>query len=94
MNKPVISYAPSWGRKKLLAYSIFDILTDENTEKKITLFLIEEPENHLHKSMHKLFMYLCDTLKIETFVVGDEKQSIYIWRGAYPFDYHLRLLTG
>ena len=36
------------------------------------------------KSMHKLFMYLCDTLKIETFVVGDEKQSIYIWRGAYP----------
>ncbi len=39
------------GRKKLLAYSIFDILADENSEKKITLFLIEEPENHLHKSM-------------------------------------------
>ena len=36
------------------------------------------------KSMHGLFMYLCDILKIETFVVGDEKQSIYIWRGAYP----------
>lgn len=36
------------------------------------------------KSMHKFFMYLCDELKIETFVVGDEKQSIYIWRGAYP----------
>ena len=36
------------------------------------------------KSMHQLFMYLCDTLGIETFVVGDEKQSIYIWRGAYP----------
>ncbi|OXS24575.1 MAG: DNA helicase UvrD [Acetobacterium sp. MES1] len=36
------------------------------------------------KSMHKFFMYLCDVLKIETFVVGDEKQSIYIWRGAYP----------
>lgn len=39
------------GRKKLLAYSIYDILSDENVEKKINLFLIEEPENHLHKSM-------------------------------------------
>jgi ATP-dependent exoDNAse (exonuclease V) beta subunit len=36
------------------------------------------------KSMHKLFMYLCNELNIDTFVVGDEKQSIYIWRGAYP----------
>lgn len=36
------------------------------------------------KSMHKFFMYLCDELNIETFIVGDEKQSIYIWRGAYP----------
>lgn len=36
------------------------------------------------KDMHKLFMYICDKLAIETFVVGDEKQSIYIWRGAYP----------
>lgn len=36
------------------------------------------------KSMHKFFMYLCNELLIDTFVVGDEKQSIYIWRGAYP----------
>lgn len=36
------------------------------------------------KSMHKFFMYLCDELCLDTFVVGDEKQSIYIWRGAYP----------
>ena len=36
------------------------------------------------KDMHALFMYICDTLKIDTFIVGDEKQSIYIWRGAYP----------
>lgn len=36
------------------------------------------------KDMHGFFMYLCEVLGIETFVVGDEKQSIYIWRGAYP----------
>lgn len=39
------------GRKKLLSYSIFDIIADESEERKINLFLIEEPENHLHKSM-------------------------------------------
>ena len=36
------------------------------------------------KDMHALFMYICESLNIDTFVVGDEKQSIYIWRGAYP----------
>lgn len=36
------------------------------------------------KDMHDLFMYLCDELNISMFIVGDEKQSIYIWRGAYP----------
>jgi superfamily I DNA/RNA helicase len=39
---------------------------------------------YVDKDMHALFMYLCETLKIDTFVVGDEKQSIYMWRGAYP----------
>lgn len=36
------------------------------------------------KTMHEFFMYLCDELGLEMFIVGDEKQSIYIWRGAYP----------
>lgn len=36
------------------------------------------------KDMHAFFMYICKELKIDTFVVGDEKQSIYMWRGAYP----------
>lgn len=36
------------------------------------------------KDMHAFFMFICENLKIDTFVVGDEKQSIYMWRGAYP----------
>ena len=36
------------------------------------------------KDMHEFFMYICEKLQIDTFVVGDEKQSIYMWRGAYP----------
>jgi len=36
------------------------------------------------RDMHKLFMYISDRLLIDTFIIGDEKQSIYMWRGAYP----------
>lgn len=39
------------GRKKLLSYALFDLISEETSEKKINIFLIEEPENHLHKSM-------------------------------------------
>lgn len=39
------------GRKKLLVYAIYNLLSKEEDEKKINLFLIEEPENHLHRSM-------------------------------------------
>lgn len=36
------------------------------------------------REMHDLFMYLCNSLKIKIFAVGDDKQSIYRWRGAKP----------
>lgn len=49
------------GRKKLLVYSIYDLLAEETGEKKINIFLIEEPENHLHRAMqfalsHRIFV--------------------------------------
>ncbi len=39
------------GRKKLLIYSMYKMQSDFEESKKINLFLIEEPENHLHKSL-------------------------------------------
>lgn len=39
------------GRKKILAYSLLNHLTKEYDSDKITIFLIEEPENSLHRSM-------------------------------------------
>ena len=35
------------------------------------------------KNMHDFFMYINKVLNIPLFIVGDPKQSIYEWRGAY-----------
>lgn len=64
------------GRKKLLTYSIYDILAAENAEKKITLFLIEEPENHLHKSMQ---------IALSQILFTDEKYSYLFVTTHSPF---------
>lgn len=39
------------GRRKLLAYSMFNLLMETQKELYIVIYLIEEPENHLHKSI-------------------------------------------
>lgn len=39
------------GRKKILAYSLLNHVTKEYDSDKIPIFLIEEPENNLHRSM-------------------------------------------
>lgn len=45
------------GRKKLLAYSVYNILSAGSAEKKINIFLIEEPETNLHRSMQSALSY-------------------------------------
>lgn len=39
------------GRRKMLAYSLFNYLSKKNYSDKIIVYLVEEPENNLHKSM-------------------------------------------
>lgn len=45
------------GRKKLLVYSIYDLLGKDLNDEKIVLYLIEEPENHLHRSLQIQLSY-------------------------------------
>lgn len=39
------------GRKKLLAYSIINILNEKEEKNKVLVYLVEESENSLHKTM-------------------------------------------
>ena len=75
--------------KKNFIFDLAQVIVEKSLACKLYLqakyfkIYIDEYQD-CDKSMHKFFMYLCDNLCIDTFVVGDEKQSIYIWRGAYP----------
>ncbi len=51
-------------------------------KSKYYRFYIDEYQD-CDVDMHNFFMYLSDELAIPLFIVGDEKQSIYSWRGAY-----------
>lgn len=48
--------------------------------KYFMIFLDEYQDSDLE--MHNLFMYIKNVIGISLFIVGDEKQAIYLWRGA------------
>ena len=51
------------GRKKLLTYALFNLISKQKSFTKINLFLIEEPENHLHRAIQislSKFLFLED----------------------------------
>lgn len=85
-NKTICSYVDS--KKNFIFELALNIVKQSEACKlflKAKYFKIYVDEyQDCDKTMHEFFMYLCKELKIELFVVGDEKQSIYIWRGAYP----------
>ena len=71
---------------------IFELALQIIKKSKACRLFLQSKYNHIYideyqdcdKSMHNFFMYLCDKLKINTFIVGDYKQSIYTWRGSNP----------
>lgn len=50
-------------------------------KSKYCMFFIDEYQD-CDEDMHSFFMYICGNLEIPFFIIGDEKQSIYQWRGA------------
>lgn len=63
-----------------------DILSKSNAaqnyiKSKYYKWFIDEYQD-TDQDMHNFFMFACDKLGIVLFIVGDDKQSIYGWRGA------------
>ena len=71
---------------------VFELALDITKKSKACkLFLISkyfciyiDEYQDCDSEMHDFFMFLSKNLEIRTFVVGDDKQSIYRWRGARP----------
>ena len=55
----------------------------EFLKAKYKKFYLDEYQDS-DKSMHKAFMYIMNNLGINMLIVGDDKQSIYQWRGGFP----------
>lgn len=45
------------GRKKLLSYALTKIITEKMSNLQVVIYLIEEPENSLHRSMQMAFSH-------------------------------------
>lgn len=85
-NKSICSYNDT--KKNFVFDLALDILKKSEAAKKFLrakyfkLFIDEYQD--CDNSMHSFFMYIKKELNIDLFLVGDNKQSIYIWRGAVP----------
>ena len=55
----------------------------EYLKARYPIIMIDEYQD-VDADMHKLFMYLKNTLKIQLFIVGDIKQGLYGFKGADP----------
>lgn len=53
----------------------------EYLQAKYEMIFIDEYQDS-DNDMHNLFMYFYEHLNLKLFIVGDEKQAIYHWRGA------------
>ena len=87
LNKGIIG---SYKNPKLnfifeLANYILDnsIACQKYLKSKYKLICIDEYQD-TDDEMHKLFMKLKNILEINLFIIGDTKQSIYIWRNSKP----------
>ena len=68
-----------------LANNVLDnsIACQKYLNSKYKLICIDEYQD-TDQEMHKLFIKLKDMLKINLFIIGDTKQSIYIWKNSKP----------
>ncbi|MCL1697327.1 ATP-dependent endonuclease [Lysinibacillus sp. BPa_S21] len=66
------------GRKKILAYTLFTLENRRLEDKKINIFLIEELENHLHRSMEIALSYQIFTDEIFKYLFMTTHSSLLI----------------
>jgi len=86
-NSTIYSYRPTTQKS-----FVFELALDiAKKSKACRLFLVAkyfgvyiDEYQDCDREMHEFFLYLCEKLGIRTFIVGDDKQSIYRWRGAKP----------